>query len=222
MKAILFGATGMIGRGVLRECLLDARVERVLAIGRASCGERHAKLTEIVRTDLFDLREVEPQLNGYDACFFCLGVSSAGMSEGNYTRVTFDLPLSVARTLLRANPQLAFCLISGAGADSSERGRAMWARVKGRAENAMLALSPRATVFRPGIIQPLHGIKSRTLAYRALYTGLAPLLPALRALAPGQVTTTERLGRAMIEAAANGAPKSVLETRDINALAERR
>ena len=221
MKAILFGATGMIGRGVLRECLLDARIERVLAIGRASCGERHAKLDEIVRTDLFDLRELEPQLAGTDACFYCLGVSSAGMSEADYTRITYDLTLAVASRLLRSNPQLALGFISGAGADSSERGRTMWARVKGRAENAVLALSPRATVFRPGIIQPLHGITSRTLSYRALYAVLGPLMPVLRALAPNQVTTTELLGRAMIEAAASGAPKRVLESADINALAAR-
>lgn len=221
MKAILFGATGMIGSGVLRECLLDARVERVLAIGRAPCGVNHAKLAEIVRADLVDLREIEPQLAGYDACFFCLGISSAGMREADYAHVTLDLPLAVARTLLRVNPQLAFGFISGAGADSSERGRTMWARVKGRAENALLALSPRAIVFRPGLIQPLHGIRSRTRAYRALYALLAPVFPLLRALAPGVVTTTEWLGRALIEAAANGAPQRVLESRDINALAAR-
>jgi uncharacterized protein YbjT (DUF2867 family) len=222
VKAILFGATGMIGQGVLRECLLDARIERVLAIGRNSCGKQHAKLAEIVHADLFELSDLAAQLSGYDACFFCLGVSSAGMSEADYTRITFDLPLAVARALLGLNPQLSFGFISGAGADSSERGRTMWARVKGRAENALLALSPRATVFRPGIIQPLHGITSRTFAYRALYTAMAPLLPALRALAPGQVTTTELLARALIEAAANGAQKRVLESRDINALAQRR
>lgn len=222
MRAILFGATGMIGSGVLRECLLDARARRVLAIGRASCGQRHAKLAEIVRADLFDLREIEPQLAGYDTCFFCLGVSSAGMSEPDYTRVTLELPLAVARTLVRVSPSLAFCLISGAGADSSERGRTMWARVKGRAENALLALSPRAIVFRPGLIQPLHGITSRTRAYRALYAVLGPAFPVLRALAPGVVTTTERLGQAMIESVAAGAPKRVLESSDINALATRR
>ncbi len=210
----------MLGQGVLRECLLDARVTRVLSVGRSPSGESHEKLEDLVLSDLFDYAAALPKLTGYDACFFCLGVTSAGMSEAAYTRITYELTLAAANTLLRLNPGLVFAFISGAGADSSEQGRSMWARVKGRTENALLALPFGAvTVFRPGLIRLLHGISSRTRSYRLLYAVLAPVLPLLGAVAPGSVTTTERVGRAMIRAALDGAPKRVLETADINRLA---
>jgi uncharacterized protein YbjT (DUF2867 family) len=220
MKIVLFGATGMVGQGVLRECLLDPDVERVTAIGRSSTGQRHEKLQEIVRADPADLSGLEGELAGCDACFFCLGVSSAGMAEQDYRRVTHDLTLVVARTLVAQSPGMTFVYVSGAGTDSTERGRSMWARVKGETENALLRLPfASACMFRPSFIQPLHGITSRTKLYRALYAVLSPLFPVLNALLPNQVTTTERVGRAMLAVAKRRAPRAVLETRDINGLA---
>jgi len=220
MKIILFGSTGMVGQGVLRECLLDPEIERVVAVVRAGTGQQHEKLREIVRPDPADLAELEGELRGCDACFFCLGVSSAGMTEAAYRAVTHDLTLAVARTLVALNPALRFVYVSGAGTDATERGRTMWARVKGQTENDLLRLPFAAAVmFRPGFIQPLHGIRSRTRIYRAAYAVFSPLFPILNAAFPDQVTTTERLGRAMLAVARHGAPKSVLETRDINALA---
>jgi uncharacterized protein YbjT (DUF2867 family) len=220
MKIILFGATGMVGQGVLRECLLDANVESVLCISRSATGQRHPKLHEIVRQDLSDLAAIESQLRGYDACFFCLGVSSAGMPEATYRKVTYDLTMAVARTLAALNPGMTFIYVSGAGTDSSEHGRFMWARVKGKTENDLLRLPFKAAyMFRPGFIQPLHGIQSKTPVYRIFYAVLGPLIPMLTALLPRYVTTTERLGRAMIAAASHGGPKAVLESQDINNLA---
>lgn len=217
MKVILFGATGMVGQGVLRECLLDPAVERVLTIGRSASGEHHDKLRELVRSDLFDVSGLEPEVAGYDACFFCLGVSSAGMSEAAYTRVTYDLTMAVAQVLAQTNPGMTFIYVSGAGTDSSEGGRTMWARVKGRTENALLRLPFRAAhMFRPAFIQPLHGIVSRTRIYRVLYALLGPFYPVWRTLFPSYVTTTEKVGRAMLAVAQRGAPQAVLETRDIN------
>lgn len=219
MKVVLFGATGMIGQGVLRECLLDPRMTEVRAIGRSSTGIRDPKLKEIVHLDVHDLSAIEDQLADLDACFFCLGVSSAGMTEAAYECVTLDLTLAVATTLSRLNPEMTFGYISGAGADSTEKGRIMWARVKGRTENALLRLPFKAVyLFRPGAIQPLHGITSRTPLYRILYRVLGPFLPLLKTVSPDSLTTTEQLGRAMIHAALKGAPKAVLEMRDINRL----
>ncbi|GAA0700648.1 epimerase [Kitasatospora atroaurantiaca] len=218
MKVILLGATGMVGQGVLRECLRDDAVEGVLVLGRTPTGVRHPKLREIVQPDLTDLGGVEAELSGYDACFFCLGVSSAGMKEEAYRRVTHDLTLSVARTVSALNPGLTFVYVSGQGTDSSERGRLMWARVKGRTENDLLALPMDAYMFRPGFIQPMHGVTSRTRLYRAAYRVTTPLFPVLWRLFPNQLTTTERLGRAMIAVARSGAPGRILGTRDINAL----
>jgi len=210
MLVLLFGGTGMVGQGVLRECLLDPRVEKVLSIGRSATGRQHAKLEEANIRD-FDALD----LAAYDACFFCLGVSAAGMSEDSYRRVTYDMTLDVARKLV--SPRMTFIYVSGAGTDSTERGRTMWARVKGATENALLALPFKgAYIFRPAVIQPLHGIKSRTTLYRVLYTITRPLLPLLKRAFPRFVTTTEQIGRAMIEVAANGAPKAILETEDIN------
>lgn len=219
MRVLLFGATGMIGQGVLRECLLDPQVNLVLSLGRTSSGQSHPKLREIVHQDLFDLSSLEADLTGLDTCFFCLGVSAAGLSEEAYRRITHDLTLSAARVLVRLNPTMTFAYISGAGADSSEKGRIMWARVKGQTENALLRLPFKAVLlFRPGAIQPLHGITSRTPLYRLLYRVLGPFLPLLKKVSPDNLTTTEQLGRAMIRAARDGAPQAVLEMRDINRL----
>jgi uncharacterized protein YbjT (DUF2867 family) len=220
MNVLVFGATGMIGRGVLRECLLDPGVDRVQTIGRTPTGITHPRLSEVVHADLMSYASIEPGLAGFDACFFCLGVSSAGMSEANYERVTYGITMAAATTLARLNPSMTFIYVSGTGTDSTERGRIMWARVKGRTENALFRLPFKAAyAFRPGVIQPLHGITSRTAAYRVLYSITQPLLPVLRRLMPGLILTTEQLGRAMLVAARQGAPKRVLESRDISALA---
>jgi uncharacterized protein YbjT (DUF2867 family) len=220
MRVILLGATGMIGQGVLRECLSDPGVEEVLALGRGPSRVSHPKLRDLVAPDLLDLAPHAAALGGHDACFFCLGVTSAGMSEADYRRVTRDLTVAVAALLARLNPAMVFTYVSGAGTDATERGRAMWARVKGETENALLRLPfRRAYMFRPGLIEPLHGIRSRTPSYRIIYAVLAPIFPLLHRLFPGHLTTTERLGRAMLAAARQGAPRQVLEVRDINALA---
>ena len=209
----------MVGQGVLRECLLDNPIEAVLAIGRSSTGQQNAKLKEVISSDLFDLSSIESQLSGYDACFFCLGVSAAGMKEQDYRRLTYDLTISVAKTLVVLNPGMAFIYVSGAGTDSSERGRMMWARVKGKTENDLLKMPFRATyMFRPGYIQPLHGIRTKTRWYAALYAVMGPLYPIWKRLLPKYVTTTDCVGRAMINVARQGAPKPVLENRDINSL----
>lgn len=219
MNVILFGATGMVGQGVLRECLLDPEVESVLAIGRSAIEQQHEKLRDIVLKTLTDLSSVENRLSGYDACFFCLGVSSAGMSEDDYRRVTYDLSLSVAATLARLNPAMTFIYVSGAGTDSSEHGRMMWARIKGKTENALLAMPFKAAyMFRPGYIQPMHGVRTKTKWYGTAYAIMAPLYPLLRRLFPRYVTTTEQLGRAMISVAKTSATKRVLESNDINAV----
>ena len=220
MKVILFGATGMVGQGALRECLLDPAVTHILAVGRRATAQRHAKLEDLVRENLFDFSDAEARLSGYDACFFCLGIASAGMTEEAYTRVTHDIALAAAKILVRRNLAMTFVFVSGAGTDSSERGRAMWARVKGKTENALLAMPFKAAyMFRPGLIQPLHGITSRTKAYRVFYAVFGPLFPVVKALLPRYITTTAEIGRAMLRAAKQGAPKVVLESPDIVALA---
>jgi uncharacterized protein YbjT (DUF2867 family) len=219
VKVLLFGASGMVGQGVLRECLLDPRIEAVLSVGRSSTGQRAEKLQEMLLKDVSDLSGVEDRLRGYDACFFCLGVSSAGMSEADYRRVTYDLTVGVAQTLARLNPGMTFTYITGAGTDSTEHGRTMWARVKGQTENALLRMPFKgAYMFRPGIIQPLHGIRSKTRSYRLLYTLMWPVIRLAKAVAPNSVTTTERVGRAMIRVAVEGAPLHILGTREINEL----
>ncbi|HJW08412.1 MAG TPA: hypothetical protein VJ483_02190 [Holophagaceae bacterium] len=218
MKIILFGATGMVGQGVLRECLLAPDVAQVLCVGRSEIGQSHPKIRERLLPDLGSYAGHEDGLSGYDACFFCLGVSSAGMAEADYERITFGLTLAAAETLARLNPAMTFIYVSGQGTDSSERGRVMWARVKGRTENALLRLPFKAAfMFRPGFIRPLHGIVSKTRAYRVFYALAWPILPLLMAF-PGFATTTERVGRAMLRAAREGAPTPILESRDINRL----
>ena len=219
MQAVIFGASGMVGQGVLRECLLDPAVEQVVSVVRSATGQSHEKLREIVHGDFMDFSGIEEELAGFDVCFFCLGVSSAGMTEADYTRVTYDITMAAARTLVKASPGMTFEYISGTGTDSSEKGRSMWARVKGRTENALLKLPFRAAyMFRPGFIQPLHGIKSKTKAYRTFYAVTKPVQPVMQAAFPQYVTTTERLGRAMITVARHGYPKRVLEMKDINSL----
>ncbi len=207
----------MVGQGVLRECLLDPDVERVLSIVRAPTGRRDPKLRELVHRDFFDFSAIENDLAGYDACFFCLGVSSAGMKEEDYRRVTYDITLAAARTLAPLNPAMTFIYVSGMGTDSSEKGSSMWARVKGKTENDLLQLPFKAAyMFRPAAIVPLHGIKSKTKLYQIFYTVLAPLLPIMYKAFPHYVTTTGQVGRAMLIVAKQGTPKSVLENSDIN------
>jgi uncharacterized protein YbjT (DUF2867 family) len=219
MNVILFGATGMVGQGVLRECLLDPDVQQVLSIVRTPSGQHHEKLHELIHANFFDYSEVESQLNGFDACFFSLGLSSAGMDEAKYTHLTYDLTLSAATKLAKLNPQMTFIYVSGAGTDSTERGRSMWARIKGKTENDILKLPFRAAyMFRPGFIQPLHGIRSKTRLYQTFYTVLSPILPLLKFTLPQYVTTTEQVGRAMLQVAKHGYPRPILESKDIDSL----
>jgi uncharacterized protein YbjT (DUF2867 family) len=220
VRILIFGATGMVGLGVLRECLAAADVEQVTTIGRSTVEQAHPKLTQIVHRELTDYRAIEPQLSGFDACFFCLGVSSAGMSEDAYRRLTCDVTLAAAKVLARLNPDLVFTYVSGAGTDSTETGRVMWARVKGKTENDLSRL-PLAGVylFRPGVIRPLHGIRSKTASYRVFYALTGPLLALLRALMPNTILDTEVIGRAMLNAARRGAGRATLETGDIARLA---
>jgi uncharacterized protein YbjT (DUF2867 family) len=220
MKVILFGATGMVGQGVLRECLADPDVEKVLVVGRSALERSDPKLEEILHRDALDYGSIADRLGGYDACFYCLGVSAAGMSEADYRKITLDATLAAARVLVKTNPEMTFVYVSGAGTDSSEKGSSMWARIKGETENRLLELPfRRKLMFRPGYIQPLHGIKSKTRLYRVAYAIGAPLYPLIKALAPNAASTTEIVGRAMLAAAKKGAPKEVLEVTDINALA---
>lgn len=219
MNVILFGATGMVGQGVLRECLQDSRVDRILLIVRDPTGSTSPKLTELIHENFFDWTSVEDQLSGYDTCFFCLGVSAVGMKEAEYRRITHDLTLSVADVLVHHSVK-TFIYVSGQG--TNEHSRAMWARVKGVTESALQQL-PFAQVFcfRPGYIQPLHGVRSKIGWYNAFYAALGWAYPILRRIAARFVTSTEEVGRAMISVAAQGYPKSVLETVDIAAAAQR-
>ncbi|RQO39850.1 epimerase [Variovorax sp. KBW07] len=219
MNILIFGATGMVGQGVLRECLLAPDVERVVTVGRSATGNTHPKLYEVIHKDMYDYTAIEPELKGFDACFFCLGVSSVGMKEPEYKHVTYDLTLAAATVLARLNPGMTFTYVTGAGTDSSERGSSMWARVKGATENALLRLPFKAAyMFRPGIIQPLHGARSKTPLYNGIYVVIAPLLSLAYRLWPDRMTTTEQVGRAMLAVARHGAPKALLEVPDINAL----
>ncbi len=195
----------------LRECLLDPGVESVLAVGRSPTGRRNAKLREILHDNFFDYSAIESELAGFDACFFCLGVSSVGMSEQRYRHLTYDLTLAAATTLSKLNPGMVFIYVTGRGTDSTEQGRLMWARVKGKTENELRKLPFKAAyMFRPAAIQPLHGIRSKTAWVQAIYVMTAPVLTLLHRVAPKYVTTTEQLGRAMIKVARDGYP--ALET----------
>ncbi|HXQ29001.1 MAG TPA: hypothetical protein VN848_07000 [Gemmatimonadales bacterium] len=221
MRVIIFGATGMVGRGTLIECLDNLQIDSVLVVGRRSAGVRHPKVTELLHQDFFDYSGVEHRFADCDACFFCLGVSAAGRSEALYSHLTYDLTLAAAQSMVRAAPgRLVFCYVSGEGTDSSEHGRAMWARVKGKTENALLRLPFKAAyMLRPAFIQPQRGVRSSTPLYQLLYTVLGPLYPLWRLVFPRYVTTTVSLGRALIYLATHGYEKPILHTVDINAVA---
>jgi uncharacterized protein YbjT (DUF2867 family) len=222
MKVVLFGGTGMIGAGVLMECLVDSRVQTVLSISRSATGLKHPKLRELIRSDFTKFSDIKSELTGLNACFFCLGISSAGMTEAAYQLVTYDLTIAAAETLASASPGIVLVFVTGIGTDSTETSRVMWARVKGRTENALLAMPGiKAYMFRPGFIQPMKGIRSKTGLYRAFYAIMSPLYPILKRVFPAHITNTEQVGHAMIAVAANGYSKRILETRDINAVAAR-
>ena len=217
MKVIIFGATGMVGQGVLRECLVDPGVTSVLSVARRPSGKQDTKLREIIHDDFFDFTAIESQLTGYDACFFCLGVSSVGMDAERYRHLTYDLTMAAATTLAKLNPGMVFTYVTGRGTDSTEQGSLMWARVKGKTENDLRKLPFKAAyMFRPAGIQPLHGVRSNLGWAQPIYVATAPLLGWLVRVAPGSMTTTERVGRAMISVVRNGYPKPVLESQDIN------
>ncbi len=222
ISAIITGATGMVGKGVLLECLQNESVAKVLVLNRRPLGMQHPKLREVIHPNFYDLSAIEADLRGYNACYFCLGTSAYRMKEEDYRRITFDLTLHVANTLLRLNPGITFCYVSGQGTDSSEKGRLMWARVKGKTENTLLAMPFQgAYMFRPGFIQPLDGIQSSTPLYNRIYKVISPLCPWIKAVFPAGVTTTRAVGKAMIAVVQHGSPQRVLETADINRLAER-
>jgi uncharacterized protein YbjT (DUF2867 family) len=214
MKVILFGATGMVGKGVLRQCLLDPDVKSVLSIGRKTSGVSHPKLRDLARADMFDFKVNEGELSDHDTCFFCLGVSSVGMSETEYSHLTYDLTMGWAHALAHENPAMRFLYVSGMGTG----GKSMWARVKGRTENDLLTLFPTAIMIRLGALRPMHGERSKAPGGSVLLTVLSPLWPILQWLWPNRVITTEELGRAMILAARKGGPKHVLESADLVAL----
>jgi uncharacterized protein YbjT (DUF2867 family) len=221
MRVVLFGATGMVGSGVLFECLDSPRVDAVVVVGRSSTGVSHPKIQEIIHSDFLEFKTIREHFANADACFFCLGVSSVGMKEADYRRVTYDVTLAAANALLAESPQLTFIYVSGDGTDSTERGRLMWARVKGKTENDLLAMPFKAAyMFRPGFIQLLRGARSKTALYRIMYNVTGWLYPVLNSLMPSHTTTSVAVGRAMIEVAADGYPKKILGSREINALAE--
>lgn len=215
MRILLFGATGMVGQGVLRECLRAPDVSQVVTVGRRPLGILHDNLKDVVQSDLFDYSGAEVGLTGFDACFFCLGTSSVGKSEAEYTRITYDLTLAAGTVLAKLNPGMVFIYVSGMGTDSTEEGKSMWARVKGKTENDLRKLDLDAYAFRPGIIQPLHGARSATKWVRAFYAVLGPVLSVVRGIWPNSMLTTEQVGQAMLRVARIGYPKNVLESADI-------
>jgi uncharacterized protein YbjT (DUF2867 family) len=219
MKVLIFGATGMVGQGVLLECMRDQEVELVVTLGRTATGIRDSRVREIVHQDLMNYRGMEDSLMGFEACFFCLGVASTGMKKADYERITYGYTMAAAETLSQLNPGMVFVFVSGSGTDSSERGRSMWARVKGRAENALLRLPLNAYMFRPGFIEPLDGIQSKTSSYRMFYNVAGPLLPLLHRMFPNHVLSTRVIGRAMLAVARDGYPKRILEAKDIRKIA---
>ena len=223
MNVAIFGATGMVGKGVLLECLDDDRVERVLVVSRQPIDVTHPKLREIIHLDFFDFSAIQSQFTDLDACFFCLGVSSVGLSESQYHHLTYDLTLTAARAIAAVTGgRLTFCYVTGVGTDSTEGGRVAWARIKGKTENALLQMPFKAAfMFRPGYIQPLKGIRSKTAWYQTAYDVIGSLYPVLRRVAPSYVTTTVNIGLAMIAVAEQGYSKQILVSRDINQLANR-
>ena len=220
IKVILTGATGMVGKGVLLECLDHASVDEVLAIGRGSTGIQHAKLKELIHKDLSDFSSITHLLQGYDACYFCLGISAAGLKEDEYKRITHGYTLALAKALYAINPALTFTYVSGEGTDSTEKGRMMWARVKGKTENDLLNLGFRqAFMFRPGAIIPLRGIKSRTKAYQFMYDYFMWLVKLIKLISPNSVVNTTQIGLAMIHATLEGYEKLIIRPKDIIRLA---
>ncbi len=221
MRAVIFGASGMVGQSLLRECLLDSNIESVLTVGRSRLEATQRKHRHLTHANFLDFTPLQEQFNGLDVCFYCLGIASAGLSEEEYKTITCDYTIAATKSLINANPSITFIFISGAGADSSESGRIMWARIKGKTENTLFAMPFKAVyAIRPAFIQPLHGITSRTRLYRALYRVFWPLIPLIRLLAPNSVITTQALGKVMLRIARDGAPKRLLESRDIVALAK--
>jgi uncharacterized protein YbjT (DUF2867 family) len=219
MKVLIFGATGMVGRGVLLECLRDQGVKLAVTLGRTTTGLHDPRLQEIVHRDMLQYSGMEDTLTGFDACFFCLGIASSGMKEADYERVTYGYTMAAAELLARVSPGMTFIFISGSGTDSSEKGRMMWARVKGRTENALLKLPLKAFMFRPGFIEPMDGIQSKTPMYRKFYAVLGPLFPLMRRAFPNRVLSTRQIGRGMLNIARRGYPIHILEARDIRAAA---
>jgi uncharacterized protein YbjT (DUF2867 family) len=221
MNTLLFGATGMVGQGVLRECLLDPNVQLVATIGRTATGQQNPKLREIVHPDLWNYTTIESNLRNFDACFFCLGIGSAGMAERDYERITYGITIAAAETLVRLNPKMVFIYVSGTGTDSSEKGRMMWARVKGKTENALLRLPfAAAYMLRPGFIEPANGEISRTRLYRISYAVARPLFPLIRLLFGNQILSTQQIARAMLNLVTRPYPKHILEIPDIRAAAQ--
>jgi uncharacterized protein YbjT (DUF2867 family) len=216
MKVLITGSTGMVGEGVLLECLKHSDVDQVLVINRKPGGVSHAKLREIIHDDFFDLKPIEQQLTGLNACFFCLGVSSVGMSKEEYRHITYDLTLNVAQLLAKLNPVMTFCYVTGAGTDSSEQGSVAWARVKGATENALMRLFKQAYMYRPGFMKATQGQKNVKSYYRLI----AWLYPIGRSVYPAGFCTLEEVGLAMIKTAIKGYPKQLLEVKDIVALAK--
>jgi uncharacterized protein YbjT (DUF2867 family) len=216
MKVVVFGATGMVGQGTLLECLDDRDVHEVVSVVRRPSGKSHPKLREIVHADFFDFHGVGAAFDGVDACLFCLGTSSAGMSEAEYTKITADITLAAARVLLAHSPGAAFCYVSGAGTDANSR--MMWARVKGTLENQLLAMFQHAYLFRPGYIHPERGVTSSTGWLRVVYAGLRPLYPVMKKVIPSGVTDSVTLGRAMLRVVKERGPSRVLESVDINSV----
>jgi hypothetical protein len=217
IKVIITGATGMVGEGVLIECLQHNAIEEILVINRRACGVSHPKLKEIIHTNFYDLSSIQDQLAGYNACFFCLGLSSVGMKEAEYQRVTYDLTMLVAKTLSSLNPGMTFCYVSGAATDSTEQGKVMWARVKGKTENDLMKLPFKGVYnFRPGFMEPTKGMKN----IKSYYKYLGWMAPVIRFTAPKFISTLKELGLAMINAATKGYEKQILEVPDIIALAK--
>jgi hypothetical protein len=216
MKVILFGSTGMVGRGVLSQCLKNPLVKSVLVVNRETCKVSNRKLKEIIHLNMFDLDPISKDMTGYNVCFYCLGVSSVGMEEEEYLTMTYELTIHVGTVLLNLNKEMTFCYLSGAGTDSTEKGNIMWARVKGKTENELLRMPfKNAYMFRPGYIQPMKGVKSKTGLYNALYVILKPFYFILKHI-ESMVTDSETLGRAMIIASSAGCEKRILECNDIN------
>lgn len=220
LKVIIFGSTGMVGKGVLYECIDSENVESILLINRSSLGIESKKVKEILHNDFTDFSGIESKMKEYDACYFSLGVSAAGMNEKKYKKISYDFTLAAAKTLRKLNDNMTFIYVSGVGTDSSEKGRSMWARVKGKTENDIQKLGFKETyMYRPGYIQPMKGIKSKTKLYNALYVFSKPLYPLLKLLIPNQITTTEKLGKSMINITLKPYSKKIITNHDINIIA---